>query len=138
MAKRTSSEPEKVGPGNPPRSTRFRKGQSGNPGGRPKIERDLAKLVDKELDELVFGTDGNGQRIKLTKREYIAKKLVNEAASGNLKAIDRVFDLVSKCGADVNKMVGIDPAVLASFLTRYGGAGESGLGGTSGASGAAA
>jgi hypothetical protein len=33
------AQPEKVGYGNPPMSTRFKKGQSGNPGGRKKEEK---------------------------------------------------------------------------------------------------
>jgi len=114
---------DKIGPGNPPRSTRFQKGQSGNPGGRPKKERDFAKLVDKELDEVVATADG-----KLTKRQFIAKRLVAGAAKGNLKAIDRVIGLTSKSGGDNHNMIDIHPAVLASFLARYGagGSGESG------------
>lgn len=113
---------DKVGPGNPPRSTQFQKGRSGNPGGRPKKERDFAKLVEKELDEIVVGSDG-----KLTKRQFIAMRLVADAAKGDIRAIDRVIDITSKSGGDDNKMIGIDPAVLASFLARYGGgSGESG------------
>ena len=121
MIKSNSSPPSKVGPGKPPRSTQFQKGQSGNPGGRPKKERDFAKLVDKELDEIVLGADG-----KLTKRQFIAKRLVADAAKGNLKAMDRVFSLVAGSGNDENKLIGIDPAVLASFLARHSsGSGES-------------
>ncbi len=64
MAKRPrEASGEKVGPGNPPRSTRFQKGQSGNPGGRPKKERDFSKLVDKELDEMITAHE-NGKTMQ--------------------------------------------------------------------------
>ena len=127
MARQYSRPGGKIGPGNPPRSTQFKKGQSGNPGGRPKKERDLAKLVEKELDEIVTGSE-NGKTIKLTKREVIAKKLVNDAAGGNLKAVDRVMALVSK-STDENKLVVIDPSVLASFVKRHGdGSADAGAG----------
>ena len=45
----------KVGPGHPPKSTRFRKGVSGNPHGRPRKERPadstsaFGVVVDKKL-----------------------------------------------------------------------------------------
>jgi hypothetical protein len=127
MAGRDPSGPETVGLGKPPRSTRFRPGQSGNPGGRPKLERDVAKLVDKELDAIVVGTGDDGKQVKLTKRQLIAKRLVAEAAKGNLKAIDRIFDLAGKRGTDGNALIGLDPAILASFLRRHDrGLGESG------------
>ncbi|HXH52810.1 MAG TPA: DUF5681 domain-containing protein [Sphingomicrobium sp.] len=126
MAKRSPPPSAKVGPGKPPRSTQFKKGQSGNPGGRPRKERDFAKLVDNALDEVIAGTE-NGKPIKITRREYIVKRLVKEAADGNLKAIDRVISLVSTSAREVNGLVGIDPAVVASFLARHGnGSGESG------------
>ena len=126
MARRTTPSSEKVGPGNPPRSTQFQKGQSGNPGGRPRKERDFVKLVDSELDEIVTGSE-NGKTVRLTKRQIIAKRLVADAAKGDIKAIDRVISLVSRITTDGNKLIGLDPAVLATFLKRYGG--DSGEGG---------
>ena len=116
MARDASDGP--LGPGNPPRSTRFQKGRSGNPGGRPKMERDFAKLIDSELDEVVTG-DTDGRKIKLTKRQFIAKRLVSEAAKGDLRALDRIINLVGKSPSIENKLIGIEPAVLASFLARY-------------------
>jgi hypothetical protein len=119
MSTRNSPDTGKAGPGNPPPGNRFRPGQSGNPGGRPKRERDLAKLVDKELDLVVTGTGDDGRQVKLTKREVVAKRLVAKAANGDLKAIDRIIDLASRRGADGNALIGIDPAILASFVRRY-------------------
>jgi len=121
MSKRDTSNRDKVGPGNPPRSSRFQPGQSGNPGGRPKIERDFSRLVNKELDKTLIGSGDDGKPIKLSKRDIIVKRLVADAAKGNLKAVDRVIDLVTKCGAEPNAMIGVNPAVLASFLARYAG-----------------
>ena len=44
----------KVGPGRPPLHTRFRKGQSGNPGGRS--QKKLHALLADALNEQVFVT----------------------------------------------------------------------------------
>ena len=53
----------KVGPGRPPLHTRFRKGQSGNLGGRSK--KKLPALLADALNEPVFVTV-DGERRKIT------------------------------------------------------------------------
>jgi Family of unknown function (DUF5681) len=63
----------KVGPGRPPLSTRFKKGQSGNPGGRRK--KQLPALLADALDEKVYVTI-DGERREITKREAIVHQLV--------------------------------------------------------------
>ncbi len=78
--------PFEVGFGRPPRSTRFKPGQSGNPNGRPRGAKNFAIAIGQELDSRVTVTE-NGRRRRISKREVIAKHLVNKAASGDLKAI---------------------------------------------------
>jgi len=78
--------PFEVGFGKPPRSTRFKPGQSGNPNGRPRGAKNFAIAIGQELDSRVTVTE-NGRRRRISKREVIAKHLVNKAASGDLKAI---------------------------------------------------
>jgi len=81
----------KVGPGRPPLRTRFRKGQSGNPGGRSK--KNLPALLADALNEPVFVTI-DGERCKITKREAIAHQLVNKSTSADLRATKILFDMV--------------------------------------------
>ena len=57
-----------VGPARPPLHTRFRKGQSGNPGGRS--TKSLPALPADALNETVVVTI-DGQRRTITKREAI-------------------------------------------------------------------
>jgi hypothetical protein len=78
--------PFEVGFGKPPRSTRFKPGQSGNPAGRPRGAKNFAVAIEQELVTRVTVTE-NGRRRRISKREVIAKHLVNKAASGDLKAI---------------------------------------------------
>lgn len=75
-----------VGYGKPPVATRFRKGRSGNPQGRGKGSRNLAQLIERELDQPLTITE-NGRRRSITKREAVAKQLVNKAVAGDPKAM---------------------------------------------------
>jgi Family of unknown function (DUF5681) len=92
MAERHDSHaPYTVGYGKPPRATQFRPGQSGNAKGRPKGSKTFVKLVEEELTERIRITE-NGKHRKITKKQGIAKQIVNQAVSGSLKAIARVLD----------------------------------------------
>jgi hypothetical protein len=75
-----------VGYGKPPHHTRFVKGQSGNPRGRPPSAKNLKTLLNKALNERVVVTENGGRR-KISKREAIVTQLVNGSAKGDLKAI---------------------------------------------------
>lgn len=54
---------------------KFKPGQSGNPGGRPKGRRSIKSWVNKVLQEEVETTEG----LKMTKAEALARRLVNGA-----------------------------------------------------------
>ena len=71
-----------VGYGKPPQHTRFKKGESGNPTGRPKNSKNLTTLLEKELKQRVVITE-NGRRRSITKQEAMVKHLVNKAVSGD-------------------------------------------------------
>jgi hypothetical protein len=81
----------KVGPGRPPLHTRFRKGQSGNPGGRSK--KNLPALLADALNEPVFVTI-DGERRKITKREAVVHQLVNKSTTADLRATKMLFDMM--------------------------------------------
>jgi hypothetical protein len=79
-------KPYEIGYGKPPVRTRFPKGQSGNPKGRPKDSKNSATLFEQALDETVVIKEG-GLRKKITKREAMYKQLANRSAEGDRRAI---------------------------------------------------
>jgi hypothetical protein len=85
-------KPYDVGYGRPPEGKRFRKGESGNPKGRPRGSKNIATLLDEELSERV-PVNENGKRKTITMRKAITKQTVRKAASGNEKFIKLVFEL---------------------------------------------
>jgi hypothetical protein len=84
----------------PPERTRFRKGRSGNPAGRPKGALDLGTLLGKVLAEKVAVKDASGRRRKISKLEAALTQLVNKAAGADLRAIRLLVDLDRRRRAD--------------------------------------
>ncbi|MEN1704655.1 MAG: DUF5681 domain-containing protein [Planctomycetota bacterium] len=105
-----------VGYGKPPKNTRWKKGQSGNPKGRPKKTKEFQSLIERELDATVTISEG-GKPVRLTLRELIAKTVVRGAAKGD-KQFFKV--LQPKLEASVDEveftMEDDDRAILESFL----------------------
>ena len=83
----------KVGPGRPPLHTRFKKGQSGNPGGRS--AKSVPALLAAALDETTHITT-NGRRRKITKREAIITQMVDKSASADLRATKMLIDMINE------------------------------------------
>ena len=94
----------KVGPGRPPLHTRFRKGRSGNPGGRS--QKKLHALLADALNEQVFVTVDRERR-KINKREAVVHQLVNKSATADLRATKMLFDMIK----DVEQKASVTPPV---------------------------
>jgi len=112
-----------VGRGKPPVHTRFKKGQSGNPRGpRPK---NLPALLVAALDKKVVVTI-DGERCEITKREAVAKQLVNKSTGADLRAtkmlIDTLKDAEKKAGvappSEPAPFTAADEEVMATFIAR--------------------
>ena len=87
-----------VGYGKPPSHSRFQKGRSGNPQGRPSRSKNMTTLLTKALDERVAVTE-NGRRRSITKREAIVTQLVNKSAAADLKAIGMLLSMIQQMDA---------------------------------------
>ena len=83
----------KVGYKKPPLHTRFRKGQSGNPRGRPRGSKNFSTLLSDALNEPVVVTE-DGRRRKITKRELGFKQLANKFAMAEAQATKMLLGLM--------------------------------------------
>ena len=109
-----------VGFGKPPKNFQFKKGESGNPKGRPKGSKNIRTLLNQELDaQLIIQEHGVNKSI--SKREAIIKRLVAESLKGNLRAQDLLFKQIGieaeKVDIDLKSM-GLDDQVLQNYNER--------------------
>ncbi|WP_273144043.1 DUF5681 domain-containing protein [Oceanicaulis alexandrii] len=91
-----------VGYANPPKRTQFKKGQSGNPRGRPRRKKSLSTMLDEILYKQVEITEG-GRRRKVAAVEALLKRQLAEAMKGDAKAFDRLFKLQQMVGSPDNE-----------------------------------
>jgi hypothetical protein len=84
-----------VGYGKPPLHTRFQKGKSGNPKGRPRGKKNMSTLLSTALNASIVVV-ANGRRKKITKREAIVTQLVNKSAAADLKATQIVLAMLPR------------------------------------------
>ena len=81
-AAEVSIDSSDVGYCNPPKETRFKKGASGNPKGRPKGSKNLATSFFELGREKITVTVG-GRRVTMPVSEAIFRQTYNNAASGD-------------------------------------------------------
>ena len=81
---------EDIGYCKPPKSGQFKKGQSGNPKGRPKKDPPDPFFVElkNEIDKEVQTQDKNGNNVTYTKKEIIIKKLLHDAMNGDKRSME--------------------------------------------------
>ena len=91
MAKREKP----IGYGNPPKHTQFKKGQSGNPGGRPASSGSFATAIRMQ-GEMISPVMLDGQPASYY--ELIARRLCHSAVTGDLKAMALIHKIEAACG----------------------------------------
>jgi hypothetical protein len=75
----------------PPENSRFRRGKSGNPKGRPKGSKNLSTIMMEAARAPVTATI-NGKIRKITKLEATAMQLATKAAAGDRAAMGQFLD----------------------------------------------
>ncbi len=86
---------DSVGYGKPPKHTRFKPGQSGNPRGRPRKNTSVEAMIKRELDQKIAVKEG-GSELHITKREAIVKQFVNRAIKGDAKPLQMMLAHLDK------------------------------------------
>lgn len=107
----------RVGKGKPPKTTRFQKGVSGNPKGRPKGSFNLSTLIGKQLNARVTIRE-NGKEKRVTGAEAISLKLIAEAYKGNYRALQTVVAIGEKMAANSEQQHSGDFSALDMEIIR--------------------
>jgi hypothetical protein len=93
-----SKKPQNAGYRKPPVNTRFQKGTSGNPSGRPKRPAqplDPGSVLQSIDNEEIVVID-NGKRKRMTKAEIGFRQLFTKATRGDLTAARLIIGMVAK------------------------------------------
>jgi hypothetical protein len=91
----TEAREDAAGYGKPPKATRFQKGKSGNPSGRPRRNPSIAELFRKVSKQVVHANGPNGRR-RMTKLEASITQLMNKATAGDMKATKVILQMASR------------------------------------------
>ncbi len=89
----------KVGYGKPPRHTRFKPGQSGNPKGRSKGLRNFKTDIQEVLRTPIDATIG-GKKRKISSQFATLLKLVRRALDGDVRALGLLLSLAQTYNAE--------------------------------------
>ena len=120
----SDSKESEVGYGKPPKASRFRKGQSGNPSGKRKRRRsNVDEMLAEQLKARITVTE-DGVRKTVTKLQVMMLQAVNAAMAGNFKPLQILtklrLDLEQVNKVPVGDEVGQEwtPAELAKLTTQ--------------------
>jgi len=90
------------GRGQPPRHTQFKKGQSGNPTGRPKKVASFKSDLAAELQEKLSISE-NGRERKISKQLAFCKTLVAAAIKKDIRAVNALLACMRLFGVGVEE-----------------------------------
>ena len=115
------SKDYEVGFGRPPKGTRFKKGSSGNPTGRPTKKMSVSDLFERELAGKVT-VNGPGGPEKMTKQELLIRSNINEAIKGRPAAFKWAMLMISRLKLDEHNQgwQALDAATVQQLHDRSG------------------
>jgi Family of unknown function (DUF5681) len=122
VANRKRQLPEQsVGYGRPPKATQFKKGQSGNPKGRPKGSRPIGAVLQEILGQRIAVTE-NGRTRRLPALEVMLRRLANDAMRNEPVALKLMLSLFDRYGESpeagirLDEVLAEDKAILANYI----------------------
>ena len=89
---------EAVGYCRPPKHSRFKQGQSGNPSGRRRATEGHRRLLEEALDLPITITEG-GRTLTIRQSEAMYRALVSRAVKGDMRAAALVTKLADAARA---------------------------------------
>lgn len=111
MTKRDDDDSDyEVGYGRPPKNKQFKKGESGNPRGRPKGAKGFIASLERELAAKITVREGD-KETEISKAEALAKRLTEKALKGDIGAIK----MLAAVDADLSRKVEANIAADATY-----------------------
>jgi uncharacterized protein DUF5681 len=99
MTKKPSPAAYEVGYRKPPRATQFKKGETGNPRGRPKGSKNFETKVKAVFDRKIVIQD-NGKPRRITMADAVLMKLTAKAIAGDMSATRLAIGLLQMTRAE--------------------------------------
>src|ERR1700731_3374074 len=117
-----NSEQNGGGHGHPPKHGQFKKGQSGNPRGRPKKVSSFKADLAAELQEKLSLTE-NGKERKISKQRAFYKTLVAAAIKKDIRAVNALLACMRYFGVGAEEQTAEnvdtdDLDILENYLER--------------------
>jgi hypothetical protein len=109
----------KSGRRNPPKHSRFKKGVSGNPKGRPpkRRKRQLVSEIISEVQNTPTAYREGGRTKRATRFELLLKKLVNGALNGDARSAAELF--AHRAQADRNNGAKIEKIIVEDWVPDF-------------------
>lgn len=125
MRKRKSSKSksELVGYRRPPKSGQFKKGVSGNPGGRPRGSRNMRSVFRDVMRQKISVTE-NGKTRRIPALEVMLRRLANEAMRSDPRALRLILPMIERYAdateaePGTDELMAEDEIILARHLGR--------------------
>jgi hypothetical protein len=115
-----------VGYGRPPKASRFKPGQSGNPRGRLRGQSNLATDLARELGEQIRIREGDQEK-SVSKQRAMVKALVAKSLKGDARAAALLISLLVKVEEQADRATppskavsSQDQAIIDAFFKRAG------------------
>ena len=118
----------KVGYKNPPKQSRFKPGQSGNPSGRPKKKLTPMEVFFAELNKPIAVKEG-GRKRRVTRMQALLMKTYSDAMAGDPSSRRIVYGIIERRSASTGETAPVDlsaddEAILQAFLEQHRGGGD--------------